>query len=130
MEQNLAWGEVRITDPGSDLKVTKVDVVPLQIEAAANQALTKVGWFSTVNGASESAHELAAPTEPRYAVYQPTVYLDELHLSDWDVMKARCPLIGKAAPLRSGEVPAAVQPLPSLSQLDCQGAAGPAGPRS
>jgi hypothetical protein len=36
VEQNLAWGEVRITDPGADLKVTKVDVVPLQIEAAAN----------------------------------------------------------------------------------------------
>ncbi|MCX6927978.1 MAG: hypothetical protein NT154_32930, partial [Verrucomicrobia bacterium] len=29
-EQKQAWGEVRITDPGSDLRVTKVDVVPLQ----------------------------------------------------------------------------------------------------
>ena len=47
VEQSQAWGEVRITDPGSDLRVTKVDVVPLQIEAAANQALKKVGWFST-----------------------------------------------------------------------------------
>ena len=26
------------------------------------------------------------PSEPRYAVYQPTVYLDELRLADWDVM--------------------------------------------
>src|SRR5205809_166696 len=33
VEQNQSWGEVRITDPGSDLKVTKVDVVPLEIEA-------------------------------------------------------------------------------------------------
>src|ERR1019366_3448744 len=65
---------------------TKVDVVPLQIEAAANQPLRKVGWFSTVNGAGETPHELAPPSEPRYAVYQPTVYLDELRLSDWDVM--------------------------------------------
>ena len=39
LEQNQNWGEVRITDPGADLKVTKVDVVPMQIEAAANQAL-------------------------------------------------------------------------------------------
>jgi hypothetical protein len=85
-EQNLPWGEVRITDPGSDLKVTKVDVVPLEIEAAANQSLKTVSWFSTVNGADEAAHELPAPKEPRYAVYQPTVYLDELRLSDWDVM--------------------------------------------
>jgi hypothetical protein len=66
--------------------VTKVDVVPLQIEAAANQALKKVGWFSTINGAAETPHELPPPSEPRYAVYQPTVYLDELRLSDWDVM--------------------------------------------
>jgi hypothetical protein len=85
-EQSQTWGEVRITDPGGDLRVTKVDVVPLQIEAAANQALKKVGWFSTINGAAETPHELPPPSEPRYAVYQPTVYMDELHLADWDVM--------------------------------------------
>jgi hypothetical protein len=85
-EQSQTWGEVRITDPGGDLRVTKVDVVPLQIEAAANQALKKVDWFSTINGAGETPHELPPPSEPRYAVYQPTVYLDELRLADWDVM--------------------------------------------
>jgi hypothetical protein len=86
VEQSQAWGEVRITDPGGDLRVTKVDVVPLQIEAGANEALKKVSWFSTINGAEETPHELPPPAEPRYAVYQPTVYLDELRLSDWDVM--------------------------------------------
>ena len=86
VEQNRDWGEVRITEPGGDLKVTKVDVVPLQIEAAANQPLNQVGWQSAVNGAEETPHELPPPTEPRYAVYQPLLYLDELKLSDWDVM--------------------------------------------
>lgn len=86
VEQNQAWGEVRITDPGTDLKVTKIDVVPLQIEAAANQNLKGVRWFSTVNGAEQATHELPSPSEPRYAVYQPLVYLDELNLSDWDVL--------------------------------------------
>lgn len=86
VEQNQNWGEVRITDPGADLKVTKVDVVPLQIEAAANQALKEVGWYSTINGGEETNHDLPPPTEPRYALYQPTIYLDELGLSDWDVM--------------------------------------------
>ena len=85
-EENKPWGEVRITDPARDMKVTKVDVVPLQIEAAANQPLKKVGWFSTINGAAETPHELPPPPEPRYAVYQPTLYLDELHLADWDVL--------------------------------------------
>lgn len=85
-EQQQLWGEVRITDPGTDLKVTKVDVVPLQIEAAANQSLSKVGWYSTINGTEEAPHPLPPPSEPRYAVYQPTLYLDELRLADWDVM--------------------------------------------
>ena len=66
--------------------MTKVDVVPLQIEAAANQPLQKVAWASAVNGAEEVPHDLPPPSEPRYAVYQPTLYLDELNLSDWDVM--------------------------------------------
>jgi len=86
VEQDPVWGEVRITDPGADLKVTKLDVVPLQIEAAANQSLKEVSWFSAVNGAEEMQHELPPPGEPRYAVYQPVVYLDELPLTDWDVV--------------------------------------------
>jgi len=86
VEQNQAWGEVRITEPGTDLKVTKVDVMPLQIEAAANHALKIVSWFSTLNGAPEASHSLAPPAESHYAVYQPTIYLDELQLSDWDVI--------------------------------------------
>ncbi|HYG34437.1 MAG TPA: hypothetical protein VEC99_06610 [Clostridia bacterium] len=86
VEQNETWGEIRITEPGNDLKVTKVDVVPLQIEAAANRPLQDIGWFSTVNGKEETAHQLPPPPEPRYAVYQPTFYLDELNLSDWDVV--------------------------------------------
>lgn len=86
VEQNKAWGEVRITDPGMDLRVTKVDVVPLQIEAAANDRLQNVDWFTTLNGSNEVRHPLPAPPEPRYATYQPDIYLDELNLSDWDVI--------------------------------------------
>lgn len=86
LEAMQAWGQVRITDPGTDLQVTKVDVVPLQIEAAANEPLKSIGWFSAVNGGQEALHELPPPPEPRYALYQPVVYLDEMDLSDWDVM--------------------------------------------
>jgi hypothetical protein len=86
VEQKLPWGEVRITEPGRDLQVTKVDVVPLQIEAAANEPLQQVGWSTTINGRDETPRELPAPSDPRYAVYQPTLYLDELKLADWDVL--------------------------------------------
>lgn len=81
-----AWGEVRITEPGRDLKVTKVDVVPLQIEAASSEALGAAQWFTTTVAAAPAAHPLPPPAEPHYAVYKPTLYLDELKLSDWDVL--------------------------------------------
>jgi hypothetical protein len=84
--QAPAWGEVRITEPGADQKVTKVDVVPLQIEAASTESLRQVAWHATVNGAQESTNTLPPPPEPRYAVYKPTLYLDELRLADWDVV--------------------------------------------
>ncbi|HTL17075.1 MAG TPA: hypothetical protein VL793_07550, partial [Patescibacteria group bacterium] len=80
------WGEIRVVEPGTDLTATKVDVVPLSIEAAANQDLVRIEWLSSVNGGKEKEHELPPPSEPRYAVYQPIIYLDELELSDWDVL--------------------------------------------
>lgn len=86
VEQSPAWGEVRVTEPGTDLKVTKVDVVPLAIEAAANRDLRTVSWRSSVNGGPEQLHSLPAPEDPRYASYRPTVSLDQLALSDWDVL--------------------------------------------
>jgi hypothetical protein len=85
-EQKQAWGEVRITDPARDLQVTKVDVVPLHIEAAATDPLQKVGWSTSINGRSETNHALPAPPEPRFAAYEPLVYLDEMRLADWDVV--------------------------------------------
>lgn len=86
VETDPLWGEVRITEPGSDLQVTKVDVVPLQIEAASSQNFQNIGWFSAINGGDEVPHALPAPSEPRFAVYRPTVFLEDLNLSDWDVM--------------------------------------------
>ena len=85
-EEKRNWADVRITDPGSDIKATKVDVVPLEIEAASNESLVSAAWTTNVNGAQEKANPLDKPKEPHYAVYQPTLYLDELRLSDWDVL--------------------------------------------
>lgn len=81
-----AWGEVRITEPGRDLQVTKVDVVPLQIEAASSDELSAASWLSAVGGARPSPHPLPSPAEPHYAAYKPLVYVDEFRLSDWDVL--------------------------------------------
>jgi hypothetical protein len=84
-EVKAPWGEVRITEPGRDLKVTKVDVVPLQVEVASDQPLKQASWF-TGKGTGKSEHRLPPPQEPNYAVYKPLLYMDELGLSDWDVL--------------------------------------------
>lgn len=81
-----AWGEIRITEPGRDLKVTKVDVVPLQIEAAASHPLTAASWVTSLTGEEPQERRLPPPEEPRFAVYKPYFYVDELGLSDWDVV--------------------------------------------
>ncbi|MEI8341796.1 MAG: hypothetical protein WCH43_09720, partial [Verrucomicrobiota bacterium] len=85
-EEKKAWNEVRITDPASDIKATKVDVVPLEIEAASSLQLARVSWSTSIDGDKEQSHLLPMPAEPHYAVYQPVLALDELKLSDWDVV--------------------------------------------
>ena len=82
----LSWGEVRIVEPGRDLKLTKIDVVQLQIEMAASATLKEPEWITSVNGQPEVSHPLAKSSEPQYAVYQPILYLDELNVEDWDVV--------------------------------------------
>lgn len=85
-KEKKAWGEVRITEPGGDLKLTKVDVLPLTVEAASSEKLKEANWSTSLNGGASAQHQLAAPEEPNYAVYQPAIYLDELAVSDWDVL--------------------------------------------
>jgi len=85
-EIKRSWGEVRITEPGRDLKVTKVDVVPLQIEAASSETLKQAQWLTVLGAEAPRLHGLPAPQEPHYAVYKPLLYVDELRLSDWDVL--------------------------------------------
>lgn len=86
MEEKGDWGEMRITDPAKDLRITKVDAVQLQIEAAASRAFTNSTWFTTVNGLGEQPHPLPPSREPKFAAYQPIIYADEFELRDWDVM--------------------------------------------
>jgi hypothetical protein len=80
------WGEVRVTEPGRDLRVTKVDVVPLEIEAATSGELVGVRWFTAKSGEAEIAHSLPEPEDPHHALFTPHLHVDELRLSDWDVV--------------------------------------------
>ena len=81
-----AWGEVRIVEPGRDQKLTKLDVVPLRIEMAARDPLATHEWITSVNGRPEQVHPLDPAPEPCFAAYSVLLYLDELKVSDWDVV--------------------------------------------
>ncbi|MEI7732662.1 MAG: hypothetical protein WCO56_24030 [Verrucomicrobiota bacterium] len=86
VEETKAWGEVRITDPGKDIKTTPFDMIPMEIEAAANDTIQSVAWFSAVNGGTEIRNELPPPAEARFATYQQTLNILGMNLSDWDVI--------------------------------------------
>ncbi|MEO6054755.1 MAG: hypothetical protein ABIP97_12145, partial [Chthoniobacterales bacterium] len=85
-EVRKSWGEIRITEPGADLKLTKVDVLSLTVEAASSQRINKAGWNTAINGGKPVVQPLPAPEEPNFAVYHPSLFLDELGLKDWDVL--------------------------------------------
>ncbi|HEY0782940.1 MAG TPA: hypothetical protein VGE98_10820, partial [Thermoanaerobaculia bacterium] len=85
-EKDERWGEVRITEPGRDLRVTKVDVVPLRIEAATSQPLRSAAWLTAKGAAHAEPHALPPAADAHYAVYKPMLYVDQFGLADWDVL--------------------------------------------
>jgi hypothetical protein len=104
VEAEEAWGEVRITEPGHDVRVTKVDVVPLSIEAASNRPLQQALWVSNPPDGARRNHALPAPSEPHYAAYQATLSLDEYRLSDWDVLSYFATATTKGGPSYASDI--------------------------
>lgn len=104
VEAEAAWGEVRITEPGRDVRVTKVDVVPLAIEAASNRPLQHAVWVANPPDGARRNHALPAPPEPHYAAYQATLSLDEYRLSDWDVLSYFATASTKGGPSYASDI--------------------------
>lgn len=104
VEAEAAWGEVRITEPGRDVRVTKVDVVPLSIEAASNRPLQQALWVANPPDGARRNHALPAPAEPHYAAYQATLSLDEYRLSDWDVLSYFATATTKGGPSYASDI--------------------------
>ncbi|MCO6454571.1 MAG: hypothetical protein J5I93_04565 [Pirellulaceae bacterium] len=80
------WTDVRISEPGKDLRVTQHEVVPLRIEAASNRGLKKVEWLMSINGGDPLIRPLPAPEDPRYAAYDTQLLLEDQGLQPWDVV--------------------------------------------
>ncbi len=85
-EQPAAWGEVRITQPGHDVGATRLEVVPLEIEVAANKTLSQVRWISGRNALPQVVHELPPPDEQSYALYEPLIVPEDHQAGRADVI--------------------------------------------
>lgn len=111
------WGEVRISEPGRDLRVTQEEDIPLLIEAAADRPLDHVFWVTSVNRQEEINHGLAELDDPRYGVFQPMLKPYELELKAWDLVSYRA--VAVAADRVRYESPFYfVEIIPSRDQLD------------
>ncbi|MDG2223986.1 MAG: hypothetical protein P8L85_21580 [Rubripirellula sp.] len=93
-ESTEPWGQIRISEPGRNLRLTKYEEIPLMIEAASDRPLSEVYWETSVNQEtwgtannqnSESKHDLPLSEDPRYGVFQPTLSPSELGMSTWDL---------------------------------------------
>jgi hypothetical protein len=80
------WAEIRFAKPGRDLTVTRIEAVPLQIEASASKPIERVTWYTAINAGEEQSHDLPAPSDPHYSVYQPVIDVPKFGLGDWDVL--------------------------------------------
>ncbi len=88
-QTNSSWGEIRISEPGRDLRITVHEDVPLLIEAASDRPLANITWQTQVNDSEEVTRPLPELEDPRYAVFQPTLHPDQLGLKEWDVTRYR-----------------------------------------
>ena len=83
VEQKQLWGEVRITEPARDLQVTKVDVVPLQIEAAAKSGARFIelhtGAYAEARGEGEAARRLQALRDGAFVASQMSLRVNAGH---------------------------------------------------
>ena len=117
LESSEPWGEVRISEPGRNLRLTRHEDLPLLIEAAADRPLSEVFWSTAVNLEEEAKRGLPELEDPRYAVFQPVLRPVELQLDDWDLVHYRA--IAVADDKRQYEsVGYFVEIVPSRDQLE------------
>lgn len=88
-QESSNWGEIRISEPGRDLRITVHEDVPLLIEAASDRPLASITWQTQINDSEAITRPLPELEDPRYAVFQPTLHPKQLGLKEWDVTRYR-----------------------------------------
>ncbi len=116
-EATEPWGEVRISEPGRNLRVTRHEDIPLLIEAAADRPLVDVFWSTAINLDHETRHALPEFEDPRYAVFQPILRPEELGLGEWDLVYYRAVALAEDD-TRYESTTYFVEVIPSRDELD------------
>jgi hypothetical protein len=80
-KETTPWGEVRIIKPGRDLTVTRVEDIPLQIEASASEPVKSVEWNNARRQAAGTAKAGLQKVSQAFTVSQPQL-LAELQQDD------------------------------------------------
>ncbi len=85
--QQEPWSEVRISQPGHDLHVTSLDLIPLQIQAASTHSIMSLAWFTGINGNEPQRHALPDPSDPRYVTAAAELSIPRQEAHVWDVIR-------------------------------------------
>lgn len=86
VETPQVWGEVRITEPGADLRISRLDIVRLQIEAAASEPIAELRLAVSRNGGVEESRVLPPPRDPALAVLETEINAAAMQLVDGDIV--------------------------------------------
>ncbi len=86
VEEPQVLGEVRITEPGADLRISRLDVVPLQIEAATSTPIRSVHLHFARNGGPTEVRDLPQPKDPSFAVLATEIDAAAMQLADGDIL--------------------------------------------
>lgn len=86
-EEEPLWTEIRIRDPGRDLRATRYDLIPLVIEAYSTQPLDQIRLTIHVLGREPERILLPSSEDPHYALQEYELDLLSLNVAEWDVIQ-------------------------------------------
>jgi len=86
VEEPQVLGEVRITEPGAELRISRLDVVPLQIEAVADAPIRSVHLCFARNGGPTEVRDLPRSKDPSFAVLATELDAAAMQLADGDIL--------------------------------------------
>jgi hypothetical protein len=80
------WTEIRIRDPGSDVRASRFDLIPLVVEAYSTDPIQEITLTIHIRGRDPEVIRLPATEDPHYALHEYDLDLFARGVADWDVI--------------------------------------------